>query len=346
MNRQWLLSPGPASAAGIVQAFGAVQSQDYAGARWAVGQRGAGLTDAAVARDFDAGRILRTHVLRPTWHFVVPADIRWMVALTRGRIAAAMASYNRKLELDASVFRRTHRVLERALGGGTHLTRTELKAELTRAGVRALGTQRLAHIMMQGELDLVVCSGPRRGKQFTYALLDERVPGAKERTRDESLLELARRYFRMRSPATLHDFAWWSGLAMADARRAIDVAGRELTPLARGSAYLTTEGPAMPRRSARRAHLLPNYDEYFIGYKDRSAIGVRFGTARVTGGNALIANVVALDGQLVGGWKRVESRGTTRVTFDLPVSVSATERRLIDRAVAEYEQFLGPRPTA
>src|SRR5688572_30966287 len=171
-NRQW------SSGRDVVRAVGAVQAQDYEGAKWALSQRTTGATDASIEREFESGQILRTHVLRPTWHFVVPTDIRWMLALTGPRIMAAMASYDRKLELDATVFRRSHAALTKALRDGTYLTRTELKTVLAKAKVGTLGVQRTAHMMMHAELDAVVCSGPRRGKQFTYALLDERVPPA------------------------------------------------------------------------------------------------------------------------------------------------------------------------
>lgn len=192
-----------------------VQSQDYAGASWSVGQRVGGATDDAVAAAFDDGRILRTHVLRPTWHFVAPEDLRWMLALTGPRIAGAMASYNRKMELTRAVFARANRAIERALRDGRHLTRAELKTHLERARIGTSGLNRLAHIVMQAEIDGVVCSGPRVGNQFTYALLEERVPACRAWDRDEALGELAKRYFRSRSPATVHDFAWWSGLTAA-----------------------------------------------------------------------------------------------------------------------------------
>jgi len=206
----------------VVRWLGAVQAQDYGGAKWALGLRMQRARDADIEAAFSDGRILRTHVMRPTWHFVAPEDIRWMLALTAPRVSAAMAPYNRRLELDATVFRRSQRAMVRALRGGRQLTRQELKVVLVQAGVHADGVQRLAHIVMQAELDAVICSGPRRGKQFTYALLDERVPMVRVRSRDDSLTELARRYFTSHGPAQLHDFAWWSGLSIADARAGLD----------------------------------------------------------------------------------------------------------------------------
>jgi hypothetical protein len=343
LEEQFLGGSDLATGAAVVAALGAVQAQDYSGAKWALGQRTRNATDEAIEREFDGGAILRTHLLRPTWHFVSPADIRWMLALTGPRVGAAMRSYNRRLELDRAVFHRSHRVLEKALAGGRHRTRVELRAALERARVKPAAGQRLAHLMMQAELDAVVCSGPRRGKRFTYALFDERVPPAPALARDEALLELARRYFRTRGPASSQDFAWWSGLAMADVRRAIDIAGRELERIQRdGREYWLVDGHD-PRHVAKRiAHLLPNYDEFFIGFRDRSAIGQRLKSVEVvTGGNALIAHVVAIDGQLVGGWKRLPGKGASVVQLDLRTNLTASERSAVNRALRRFQAFVG-----
>src|SRR5688572_27305208 len=202
----------------VVRWMGAVQAQEYAETRWALGLRMREATAAMVERAFASGAILRTHVLRPTWHFVTPADIRWMLALTGPRITASMSSYNRRLELDAAAFRKSERAIAGALRGGNLLTRQELKTVLHRAGVRVDGLQRLSHLLIQAEIDAVICSGPRRDKQFTYALLDERVPPVPVLPRDLALAELARRYFTSHGPAQLHDFVWWSGLRVAEAR--------------------------------------------------------------------------------------------------------------------------------
>ncbi|HYU15343.1 MAG TPA: crosslink repair DNA glycosylase YcaQ family protein, partial [Candidatus Acidoferrum sp.] len=155
----------------VVRWLGAVQAQDYAGAKWGVAQRAAACGDADVEEAFQSGRILRTHVLRPTWHFVMPADVRWMLQLTAPRIKAAMGHYDRKLDLTPAVYARSNAAIAVALQGGVHLTRQELARVLDAAGIAARG-QRLGHLMVRAELDAVVCSGPRRGKQFTYALLD------------------------------------------------------------------------------------------------------------------------------------------------------------------------------
>ena len=337
---QFLTRNGPGTPADVVQILGAVQSQDYAGAKWALAQRVRGITDAALEAAIDAGEILRTHVLRPTWHFVAPADIRWMLALTGARVRAKMAGPNERLEIDRALVRRSNAVFEKALAGGRSLTRAELAAALQRARVGVVAGQRLAHLMMLAELDAVIISGPRRGKQFTYALLDERAPRATSMTNEEALHELARRYFTTRGPATPHDFAWWSGLTVADAKKGIVSNGDALERLSLGGTdyWVATDQP--PPSRGRSAHLLPNYDEYFIGHRDRSAIGTRLGdVAAVMGGTALVPNVIIADGQLVGTWKRVSKGSTMTVELRPTARLAVEEKRRIASAAMEFGRY-------
>lgn len=342
LAHQFLTTPGPRTGAAVVAALGAVQAQDFSGAKWAIAQRARVDTDADVEREYAEGRVLRTHVLRPTWHFVAPRDLRWMLALTGPRVSARMAPYNRTLDLGPAEFRRCNDAIARALEGGHHLTRAELARALEGARVGAVSGPRLGHVMMQAELDAVVCSGPRRGKDFTYALLDERVPAMPPLDGDEALLELTRRYFTTHGPATPQDFAWWSGLAVAEARRGIEIAGRALERVIIGSRnyWMSARAGATPRAAC--VHLLPNYDEYFIAFKDRSAIAQRLGDARlVVGGYASLPHVIIADGQLVGGWTRTIVKDTVRVHLRLRTRVSAGERRRIVAAAEAYGAFLG-----
>ena len=340
---QFLTTPGPAKPADVVRRLGAVQAQDYPSAKWALALRTRkAMTDAAVERAVDAGAIVRTHVLRPTWHFVACEDLRWMLALTGPRVSQSLSSYNRALEITPAVIRRSHAAIVKALEGGKHLTRAEVKAVLARAKVGALGGHRFGHLVVQAELDAIVCSGARRGKHATYALLDERVPAATGIDRDAALAELARRYFPTRGPASAHDFAWWSGLTVGDARRAVAILGKELEPVEVGGRpfWMSAKAKTPPRKPC--AHLLPNYDEYFIGLADRSAIGRRLGSVeRVTGGNALINHIATVNGQIVGGWKRFTAGPRVTLRFDLLARLTRAERRLVDREIERYRAFAG-----
>ena len=338
-NKPWT------TGAEVVRALGAVQAQDFEGAKWALSMRTDGATNTALEREFDSGAILRTHVLRPTWHFVDPAEIRWLLALTGPRVLKTMAVYDRRLGLDEKVFRKSHAVLTRALRDGNFLTRSELKAvlepKLGPLGTGVEAVQRAAHLMMRAELECVITSGPRKGKQLTYALFDERVPPAKALDRDEALLELTRRYFRTRGPATGNDFGWWSGLAMADVLRGLDLARTELESVTVNDRTYWRSGDASNRVKAS-AHLLPNYDEFFIGYRDRSAIGARLKSVKaVTGGSALIANVIAVDGQLVGGWRRSPAREGVRLKLELLDRLTSAEQKRVLDQVRLYKMFVG-----
>ncbi|HLZ26443.1 MAG TPA: winged helix DNA-binding domain-containing protein [Chloroflexota bacterium] len=314
LRNQRLTGPPFASAMDALAWFGAVQSQEYASAKWALGQRTRDATEADLDRLFDAGAILRTHVMRPTWHFVAPDDVRWMLELTSPRLTASLAGWDRQLEVDATLVTRSYTVIEAALGGGSHLTRSQLATRLAQAGIAAVGP-RLANLVMHAELDGLVISGPRHGKQFTYALLEERVPRARQRDRDEALAELTLRYFTSHGPAQVQDFVWWSGLTTADVKRGLALAAPYLTQEVIGeNSYWSfadvPEGSARysPRadESAPSVHLLPNYDEFMVAYRDRAASldpSRGLDTTLLSRGSVL-SQVVLVNGQVRGGWKR------------------------------------------
>jgi hypothetical protein len=327
------------SAPEVVRWFVAVQSQDFGGAKWGVGQRLSGATDATVGRAFDAGEILRTHVMRPTWHFVSPDDLRWLLALTAPRVHRLNGPNYRKFEIDARTITRSRDAMERALDTGGHLTRDELGAAIRRANIPFDGV-RLAHLVMHAELEAAICSGPRRGKQFTYALTERRVPKGRRLTREEALVELTRRYFASHGPATARDFAWWSGLSLADARAGLAALGdavRRETIGALTCWFVPSRLGARP--STPLVHLLPNYDEDVIAYKDRDLPGgipAPAGAARY--GN--FPHHMVIEGRLAGAWRRTAT--AREVALDvLPYrALTRAEIRSLDAAVARQGQFL------
>ena len=325
----------------VVAALGAVQSQDYGGGKWALGLRMNGATDAALDGAFNEGKILRTHILRPTWHFVAPKDIRWMLALTGPRVHTANAFMYRQQELDPVTIRKSYAVLEKILQGNQHVTRSELGSALERAGIKAKGI-RLGYIVMSAELDGIICSGARKGKQFTYALLEERVPNVKALTREEALAELTRRYFATRGPATLHDFTWWSGLTMADAKEGIEaVKSKFVSEVVNEKTYWFDSSVSPVKEKSPTAYLLPNYDEYFIGFKDRSAIGQVAKQAGIRGDDpSFLAHVIILDGQLVGGWRRMLKKNAVLVEYMLITDLTRAQENAVDKAASRYGEFL------
>jgi hypothetical protein len=326
----------------VVEWLGAVQAQDYAAAKWAVGLRLQGTTDDDIEQAFSRGAILRTHLMRPTWHFVSPADIRWILALTAPHVNAVNAYYYRKLALDDAVFTHSNAVLAKALQGGKQFTRPELVSVLQQAGIATDDLQRFTHIMMRAELDGIVCSGARRGKQFTYALLDERAPQARTLDRDEALAEFARRYFTSHGPATLQDFVWWSGLTVADARASLEMVTSQLMhEVADGQTYWFSMSTPPAKDLSQAAYLLPNYDEYIVGYTDRSAVFDASHTNKLDPrGNILFSHTIVMDGRVVGTWKRTIKKDAVMITPSLFTPLNEAETRAFAAAANRYGAFL------
>jgi hypothetical protein len=317
LHNQKLLSSRFMKPVEVVRWLGAVQAQDFNAAKWALALRMRKATAASVEEAFNKGEILRTHVMRPTWHFVAPEDIRWLLQLTAPRVNLRAGPNYRKFELDAAVFKRSYRIFTKALQGGKHLTRTILKSRLNADGIEVTDPVRLAHILLRAELDGVICSGPRIGKQFTYALLDERAPATKPLERDKALAELTQRYFRSHGPATLQDFVWWSGLTVEDAKR--------------GIAQVGTPRSTRTKQSPNSAHLLPAFDEYFVAYKDREIAAGSISTWDVLGPTFFI------DGVAAGRWKRTNSG---KIELNASRSLKKSEHAALKAAVDRYSTFI------
>lgn len=334
--------PAFTNPAEVVGWLGAVQAQDYYGAKWALGLRMRDATDHQIEEAFNAGTILRTHVLRPTWHFVLPADIRWMLALTAPRVHAASAYMHRQQKLDESVFRHSDEVLAKALSGGRYMTRDELKEILEGSAIPTNNGVRMSYLMMHAELEGIICSGPRRGKQFTYALLEERAPQAKSKEREEALAELSRRFFQSRGPATDQDYAKWSGLTLADARDGLEAVKEGLEhETMDGQTYWFLRPRTPLLAETHTAHLLSIYDEYISGYKDRSAIdGQDLGALLNSMGNAL-QFIVIVNGQFVGTWKRAIRKDAVTIKLNLLSELSEAEYQAVSQAAQDYGKFLG-----
>src|ERR1041385_3729472 len=204
-----------------VRFFGAFQAQDLHGAKWSLGMRVKGAPDASLDAAIGAGKLIRTHVLRPTWHFVAPEDLHWMLALSAPQVTRIMSYQYPALELDGKLFARVYRILERGLAGGNHCTREEVKGLLARGKITG-DVQRIAHILIEAEMAGVICSGRPNGKQQTYTLVEEWVPRGPQYARAEAVGVLAQRFFTSHAPATWKQFAWWSGLTLKEARLGIE----------------------------------------------------------------------------------------------------------------------------
>lgn len=343
LARQHLTGQPLKTPAGVVAWFGAMQAQDYLAALWALGLRTKGAKDdltidAAIAD----GSVIRTHVFRYTWQYVAREDLRWMLNLVGPRLIRSAAGRFRELELDPKTLKRCGELFARALSGGNQLTRAEMAAVLSKGRVAVIN-RRLLEILGHAELDGVICSGGRRGKQTTFALLDERVPQGSSITRDEALARLAVRYFQSRGPATDRDLAWWSGLPLGEVRWAIELAGVVLESASVGQVRYWTAGPGLQAAGGSSAHLLPAYDEYLVGYQDRSAVSdpARFGK---TIADWILNPAVVLNGRVMGGWRRVLEKGSVAVTVTPFQKLSAGQRELVTEATNRYGHFLGLEP--
>ncbi len=322
----------------VVQWLGAVQAQDYLGAKWALGLRMQNATDNVIEQAFTEGSILRTHVMRPTWHFVTRADIRWMLALTSPRVKALLAYMDRRLELDDSLISRSNAVIAKALQGGKQLTREALGSALAEAGIVAEG-QRLLHLVMYAELDAVVCSGPRLGKQFTYMLLDERAPQARILDRDEALAKLIRRYYMGHGPATVQDFAWWSGLTMADTKAGLEMVGSHLShEVIEDQTYWFSELIRPAAEQSQAAFLLPTFDEFLVGFTgfDKSRRGEREATK-----NGIFDPPIVIGGRVTGQWRRTLKKGTAIIELASFAPWTTAESEAISAAAQRYGEFVG-----
>lgn len=341
-NQRLMGSPfdDPASA---VRWLGAVQAQDYLGAKWALALRGRDLRNDDIDAAFDAGHFLRTHVMRPTWHFVAPEDLRWLLALTGPRVHQVNRHMYRQLELDDAVFRRTSRRLVRALEGGRSLTRSELAEALERDGIVARGT-RLAYILMHAELSALVCSGPLRGKQHTYALLEERIAPAPELPREEAFATLVRRYFTSHGPATAHDFSWWSGLKVSETRRVLTMVSEDLDNVqVDGETYWFAEWEVPDASEEPIIQLLPNYDEQVVAYRDRRHIidPAAADALSERGDGPLAVHLIARNGQVIGGWRHSTGRTRQVIEVDLLVKLERAEEAALTSAGRRYGRFVG-----
>jgi len=328
----------------VVTRLGALQAQDYAGVLWSIGLRAAGSSEAEVEAAFERREIVRTWPMRGTLHVIPAADARWMLGLLTPRVFASTATRRANLDLDDDLLESAVDLCTAALEGGRRLTRAAMMELFERGGIATDG-QRGYHILFNLSMRRHIVFGPREGKEQTFVLFDEWLPDAQELPADEALRRLTRTYFRSHGPATARDFAGWTGLTMTDVRRGLDAASSELVSLDLGG----TEHWMSPETAqilgdvgvAHEVRLLPGFDEFVLGYKDRSAIldGTHSGRI-VPGGNGVFRPTVLIDGRIAGTWKRVVKRNTTVVEATPFTRFTAAEKRSIETAAEQYLEFL------
>jgi Winged helix DNA-binding domain len=325
----------------VVAWLGGMQGQDYAGAKWSIGLRLPNTTDADVARAIDTAKIIRTWPMRGTLHFVAAADVRWILSLTSPKNIAGSLRRREALELDDKTLARCREVFIKTLQGGKQKSREEMYAALASAGISTEG-QRGYHILLSAALHGLICFAATTDKEQTFALLDEWVAPAEEKSHDEALAELALSYFSSRAPVTIQDFIWWSGLSASEAREGFEaVKSNFVAEVIGDKTYWVPSNIVVPKAPVS-AFALPGFDEYLLGYKDRSAVlAPTYAEQVCPGGNGVFFSTIVIDGRVVGTWKRTIKKSRIEVVampFDM---LNKADKKHFVEAVNRYGEFLG-----
>ena len=323
----------------IVSLLGAVQAQDYLGALWAIGLRSVSSTEADIEKAIENRTIIRTWPIRGTLHFVAPADVGWMLELLTPPVIAASRRRQQQLELDDKTLARCRALFAKALQG-RQLTRNGMYSLLEDARI-STGSQRGYHILWRLAQEGIICFAAREGKQPTFALLDEWVKPAKKLKREEALAELTKRYFIGHGPATLQDFAWWSGLKISEAKAGLEMVASSLRKETNAIYWTSPESTASPA-DIPMACLLPGFDEFMLGYTDRSAVlDPRHAQKLIPDNNGRFLSTMIMNGRVVGTWRRVLSKKAVVLTMEPFVSLKKLEKEAFVTAAKRYGKFIG-----
>lgn len=316
------------------------KAQDFPMSKWAMGVRLPGSTEQTIENAIDNTEIIRTHLLRPTWHMVSADDIYWMLELTAPQIKAQLKSRHKELELTDAIFSKSSKVIEKTLLQGINVTRKVIVAQLEKAGIKN-DNNRASHLLLCAELDGLICSGKTKNHEYAFALLNERIPKVKKIDREEALAKLAYRYFSSHCPATLDDFVWWSGLPIKDAKLAIEsVKSNFISEKINYNLYWLTNSFSLPRKEKDSLHLLPAYDEFIISYKDRSTVLTTENLKRAISSNGIFYPTLIADGQVIGLWKRTIKKDRIIVEVESFQLKNKISKNRIDKAAERLGLFL------
>lgn len=347
VHNQRIEGDKPETAGDVVRHLTAMQAQDYLASLWAIGLRMPHATESMIEQAIAERAIVRAWPMRGTLHVVAPEDVRWMLRLMTPRVIAQSAGRYRQLELDEGVFHRSKGLLIAALEGGKVLTRNELYAVLEDAGIQT-ASQRGIHILSHLTQKGLLCLGPWRDKQPTFTLLDEWLPDTSTLPDDEALATIALRYFTAHGPATVQDFARWTGLTLTDARAGLnDAKGALVEETSGDEIYWRSASAPVPANApdGGRVHLLPAFDEYIVGYKERGAVLHPEHEKRVIPGkNGMFNPVILIDGCVAGTWKRKLKKSEVVISYTPFRPFSTPELHALDAAARRYGDFLAKTP--
>jgi len=324
----------------VVKHSGAMQAQDYGMAKWAIGSR-CDSSEKEIEEAINSGKIIRTHILRPTWHFVSPDDIYWMLELSAPQVKRFTASAARKFDYDEKKLNHTNNSIEKLLAGNNHLTRNEIMQEL---GIKKTSNEDFlsSAIMMNAELDGLVCNGKMKGKQITYALLEERVskPNFKL-TKEEALAKLAQRYFESHGPATISDFSWWSGFPVTICKKAINAIELQLSTITIENQHYWFKKDNIQQDNFRESILfLPAFDEILIAYKTREASFNTEHQSKVFTNNGIFKPIILENGKVIGIWKRTVKKDHVKIETEFFKGIDASKKEIIFSGIKSFETYL------
>jgi len=338
LGNQLIAPASHASPAEVVSHLGAMQAQDYLGSLWSIGLRSPGSTEADIESAIARREIVRTWPMRGTLHFVAPADARWMVETLAPRIISASATRQKQLELDEPTFARAAKLFTKALRGHQTLSRTAMMALLEKNGISPAG-QRGYHILWRLAQECLICFGPRQGKEHTFVLFEEWLPQAKPQPREAALATLARRYFTSHGPATLADFAWWTGQKITEARAALESISADFASATLDEKTYWFHKSSTP--TASPPALLPGFDQYLLGYTDRSAsLAPEYAPRIVPGGNGLFLPSMVKGGQIIGTWKRVIKKNAVTLTSEPFQPLTPADQKAFAAQARRYGTFI------
>jgi hypothetical protein len=326
----------------VVRWLGAIQAQDYLQSLWAIGLRLQSASVADIEQAISDGKIIRTWPMRGTLHFVPPEDAKWMLKLSASRVLARDGRRLAQLGLDEAIMERCKEIFYGALKGNRRLARPEMMKLLEEEGI-STENQRGYHILWYVSQSGLICLGPMQNKQQTFVLLDEWVPNSRELSREKSLAELTRRYFASHGPATVHDFAWWAGLTVTEARSGLEATMPKLiSEKIDGKEYwMTSDAPGHTAHDKSGVDLLPAFDEYLIGYKDRAAVlTVEDAQRIVPGRNGIFLPTIVVGGRVVGTWKRKLKKNSIDIELRPFAHLGDSDERAIEAAKL-YSDFVG-----
>lgn len=340
MASQKLYQENQCSPQEIVQHFGAMQAQDYAMAKWAIGSR-CTASEKEIEEAVNSAKIIRTHILRPTWHFVSADDIYWMLDLSAPQVKRFTASAAKKFGYDEKKLNQTNDAIEKLLAGNNHLTRDEIMQEL---GIKKTSSEDFlsAAIMMNAELDGLVCNGRMKGKQITYALLEERVLKPKTKlTKEEGLAKLAQRYFESHGPATALDFSWWSGFAPTICQKAINAIKLQLNNITidNQTYWLGKDFPS-ENNFRESVHFLPAFDEILISYKTREASFTGDHQSKTFTNNGIFKPIILENGKVIGIWKRTIKKDHAKIETEFFNETENSKKEILFEAIKSFETYL------